>query len=84
MPLLSGPISETRELTVLTSDVLSLTVKILQTLRAAEQLQPLPPFPLGSAAASVVAVRCRRARGTWRRKPFEVADEVALARARVE
>ena len=41
-------------------------------------------YPTDGAAASIVAVPCRRARGTWRRKPFEVAEEVALARARVE
>ena len=36
------------------------------------------------AVSSFVAVPCRRARGTWRRKPFEVAEEVAFARSRVE
>ena len=81
MPPLLGPTLETRELTVLMRGICQVTVRILRTLRRAEELSACPTV---SAAASIVAVPCRRARGTWRRKPFEVAEEVALARARVE
>ena len=73
MPPLSGPIPETRELTVLTSDVLSLAVEILQALRTAAQMQPLPPSPpfppLRPLSPCLVAERAVRGVGNRSRSP---------------
>ena len=70
MPPLPGPTLETRELTVLMRGICQVTVRILRTLRRAEELPLAPPFPpLRPLSPCLVAERAVRGVGNRSRSP---------------
>ena len=67
---LPGPTLETRELTVLMRGIFRVTVRILRTLRRAEELPLAPPFPpLRPLSPCPVAKRAVRGVGNRSRSP---------------